>query len=187
MARHLIRLIVSGSCACAAIQGATAQDLSRCAVAESFMSDRLGMVTRVEVDTLDDVRTGKTLPACRITAAGERRSSPAAAAREFFERLRSGGWERTPDPVDAPNESFMRFRLGETDCLFNVYSGILLGTSAELEVSNAVAQTAGAYYNVLVQCIPAEDPGWNDGTPRPQFIRARRGVISVIDISKSMA
>ncbi len=114
------------------------------------------MVTRVDADTLDDWRTGMRLAACRLTAAGTRTRPLAVVARVFYERLRQAGWTRTPNPADAPNESSLRFRLGETDCLFNVYAGILLGTPSEIEVTSAVVREGGEeIYHVLVQCVPA--------------------------------
>ena len=78
------------------------------------------------------------------------------AARVFYEKVRGAGWTRTPDPRDSPNEASLRFRLGETDCLFNVYQGILLGTDSEIEVTNAVETRPGdELYHVLVLCVPA--------------------------------
>ena len=57
---------------------------------------------------------------------------------------------------DSPNEASLRFRLGETDCLFNVYQGILLGTDSEIEVTDAVSTLPGEeLYHVLVLCVPA--------------------------------
>ncbi len=114
------------------------------------------MVTRIDPDTLDDWRTGKRLAACRISAPGTRRTTIAVAARVFFEKVRAGGWTRTPDPRDAPNEASLRFRLGETDCLFDVYQGILLGTDSEIEVTNAVERQPGEeLYHVQVVCVRA--------------------------------
>ena len=134
------------------------QDLERCDPANRFMTGELSLVTRIDPDTLNDWRTHRTLPACRITAAGARRASLRIAARIFYDRLRDAGWTHTPDPRDAPNESSLRMRYGDTDCLFNVYQGILIGTDAEIEVSNAVETQPGeALYHVLVQCVPAVD------------------------------
>ncbi len=142
----------------AGVSGVAAQEEPRCAPAERFLAEELVMATRIDPDTLDDWRTGKRLAACRITAAGERRTTIAVAARVFYEKVRAAGWTRTPDPRDAPNEASLRFRLGETDCLFNVYQGILLGTDSEIEVTNAVeTQPGAALYHVLVQCVPAMD------------------------------
>lgn len=133
-----------------------AQEELRCVEAERFLTQQLLMVTRVEPDTLDDWRTSQRLPGCRITAAGARRSSLAVAARVLYEKVRAEGWMRTPDPRDAPNESSLRFRIGETDCLFNVYQGILMGTDAELAVTGAVERRPGEeLYHVVVWCLPA--------------------------------
>ena len=114
------------------------------------------METRVDRDTLDDWRTGKRLEVCQVTAAGVRLTTIQTAARVFYERVREAGWTRTPDPRDAPNEASLRFRLGETDCLFNVYQGILLGTDSEIAVTSALETQPGEdVYHVLVQCMPA--------------------------------
>ena len=133
-----------------------AQEERRCAPAERFLVQEFSMVTRIDPDTLDDWRTGKRLAACRVSAAGTRKTTIAVAARVFFEKVRANGWARTPDPRDAPNEASLRFRLGETDCLFNVYQGILLGTDSEIEVTNAVERQPGEeLYHVQVVCVPA--------------------------------
>ena len=132
-----------------------AQD-TRCSPVTEFLGGEMGMETRVDADTLRDWRTGLTLSACRVTAAGVRSRTLATAARNLYERLRAAGWTRTPNPADAPNESSLRFRLADTDCLFNVYTGILLATPAEFEVSSAIERGVGErIYNVLVQCVPA--------------------------------
>ena len=142
----------------AGVAEAAAQEEARCAPAERFLTQEFAMVTRVDPDTLDDWRTRKRLPACRITSAGARSTTIAAAARVFYERVRAAGWTRTPDPRDAPNESSLRFRMEETDCLFNVYQGPLLGTESEIEVTSAVDLRRGdALYHVLVLCTPAMD------------------------------
>jgi hypothetical protein len=83
------------------------------------------------------------LEVCQITAAGARRTTLQTTAREFYEKVRAAGWTRTPDPRDAPNEASLRFRKDETDCLFNVYQGILLGTESEIAVSNALPRERG--------------------------------------------
>nr|NIP56743.1 hypothetical protein [Gemmatimonadota bacterium]NIR77118.1 hypothetical protein [Gemmatimonadota bacterium]NIT85636.1 hypothetical protein [Gemmatimonadota bacterium]NIU29468.1 hypothetical protein [Gemmatimonadota bacterium]NIV59884.1 hypothetical protein [Gemmatimonadota bacterium] len=142
------------------------QEVDRCAPAERFLALELGMATVVEPDTLDDWRTGRALPACRVTAAGTTARELADAAAELFRRLREAGWRRTPNPADAPGESSLRFRLGETDCLFNVYSGVLLGSPAELEVSGAAVPEAGERrLNVLALCTAALDPDAEEGDP----------------------
>ncbi len=143
-------------CVALSVSGAEAQEESRCEAADRFLTDDLNMVTRTDPDTLDDWRTGKRLAACRITAAGTRRTSLATTARAFYEEVRASGWTRTPNPDDSPNEASLRFRLGETDCLFNVYQGILLGTDSEIFVTNDIEMQPGEdLYHVLVLCIPA--------------------------------
>ena len=149
------------------VSEAAAQTEARCAPADRFLTAELDMVTRVDRDTLDDWRTGTRLAACRITSAGARSTTLAATARVFYERVRAAGWTRTPDPRDAPNESSLRFRLGETDCLFNVYQGPLLGTASEIDVTNAVEVRPGdALYHVLVLCMPAMEAAPRDTIPR---------------------
>lgn len=116
----------------------------------------LDMATVIEPDTMDDWRTDQRVPGCRITSAGLTRRSLTTTARELFRGIRGAGWERTPDPQDAPNESSLRFRRSEVDCLFSFYSGGLLNTDAALEVDDRrVPQGSETRYNVLVQCIPA--------------------------------
>lgn len=127
-----------------------------CVGAERFLSDRLAMVTQTERDTLDDWRTGRRMEGCRVTAAGPRTGRLQQMAERVFASLRDEGWTRTPDPADAPNESSLRFRKDEVDCLFNVYQGILLGTPAEIAVTTEAAEKTGErVYNVVVICVPA--------------------------------
>ena len=117
-----------------------------------------GMVTVVELDTIDDWRTDRLVEGCRITAAGVTRRSLRTEARLFYDGLREAGWSRTPDPQDAPNEASLRFRFEGSDCLFNVYSGGLLGTDAELSVDDQAVPGPGELrYNLLVLCTPAVD------------------------------
>lgn len=166
--RHLINLLTAFGTVTLAPGLASAQGLDRCGPATAFVTDRMEMVARVDADTLDDWRTGQRLAACRVTAAGTRRRtrSLAVAARVFYEALRADGWARTPDPADAPNESSMRFRRDATDCLFNVYQGILLGTPAEIEVTNEATRRAGeALYHVLAICVPAMPAAPEVGPP----------------------
>jgi hypothetical protein len=108
------------------------------------------------------------VPGCRVTAAGLTQLAMNDEAERFYDRLRAAGWTRTPDPRDAPGEASLRFRLGETDCLFNFYEGILLFTEDELEVSTLkVPGPSEARYNVLVMCKPAMEaaPRGGDTTP----------------------
>ena len=149
-------VLALAGCAGAA-SGASAQEAARCGPAERLLV-RLGLVAVAEADTIDDWRSGKVVAGCRVTAAGVTTRSLRAEAEAFYQRVRDAGWTRTPDPRDAPNESSLRFRLDDTDCLFNLYEGILLGTAAEVEVSTRAAARAGEErYNLLVQCIPAMD------------------------------
>jgi hypothetical protein len=149
-------ILTLGLCGVAGLSAGAAQDLARCEPADRLLAYEFGMETRVDSDTLDDWRTGMRLEVCQITAAGARRTTLQTTAREFYEKVRAAGWTRTPDPRDAPNEASLRFRKDETDCLFNVYQGILLGTESEIAVSNALPRERGEdMYHVLVRCMPA--------------------------------
>lgn len=129
---------------------------ARCADARRFLEETMGMAAITEPDTLDDWRTHKRLPACRVTAAGTTTRTVADEAAHFYETLGSAGWTRTPEPRDAPNEASLRFRRADTDCLFNVYTGGLLGTDAELAVDARRVPLAGEVrWNVLVLCTEA--------------------------------
>lgn len=131
---------------------------SYCAAAEQYLLNEVGMTTLVEADTIDDWRTDQRVPGCRVTAAGLTARGLRAEARGFFDALRGTDWTRTPQPDDAPNEASLRFRKDGVDCLFNFYSGGLLGTDAELEVDDAVVPGPGEErYNFLVLCMPAMD------------------------------
>ncbi len=137
-------------------RGVEAQEETRCRAAERFLVERVGMTAIVQADTIADWRTRRTIPGCRVTAAGLTTRALADEAASLYERLRAAGWTRTPDPRDAPNEASLRFRLGRNDCLFNFYAGTMLGTQAEIEVSNALAPRPGEQrFNVLVLCVPA--------------------------------
>ena len=135
---------------------ASGQQLAHCTEAARFLADTLGMAVQSDPDTIDDWRTAKRQPACRVTSAGLTTRSLAEEARRFYERVRQAGWSRTPDPHDAPREASLRFRNDGSDCLFNVYEGALLLTNAEREVSAArVPATGEQRYNVFVVCLPA--------------------------------
>ncbi len=128
-----------------------------CVEADRFLRDAMGMQTLIEPDTIDDWRTQAMVPGCRVTAAGGSPRAPVFIAREFFDVLGDSGWERTPDPRDAPNEASIRFRRGGADCLFTFYDrSVALGTDAEFAVSDAVDLERGeSLYYFLVMCTPA--------------------------------
>lgn len=135
---------------------AVASQASTCEAAGRFLTKERSMVAVTEPDTIDDWRTGKRLPGCRVTAAGLTAIGIAKEAAHFYELLRAVGWVRTPDPRDSPNEASLRFRKSEVDCLFNVYTGGLLNTDAEIRVSESVTPTRShARYGVFVMCVPA--------------------------------
>lgn len=142
--------------AAAALLSAFAPDTSHCVAAADFLRDRQRLVVAVEPDTIDDWRTRRRHLGCRVTAAGASPLGVARAATGLYERLRAAGWTRTPDPMDAPNEASLRFRLDGADCLFNVYEVPRLYTEAEFRVNEAVTPAAGEVrYQVFVMCMPA--------------------------------
>lgn len=115
-----------------------------------------GLTAITEPDTIDDWRSRRTLPGCRVTAAGVTARALSEEAVLFYEVVRTSGWERTPRPADAPDEASLRFRLDGTDCLFNVYGQLLLGTEREREVALAQVPKPGEErYFVLALCTPA--------------------------------
>jgi hypothetical protein len=133
-----------------------AQELKLCDGARAFLVDRLHMAAIVDPDTIDDWRTKRLTPGCRVTASGLTDIGIRAEAVRFYERVRANGWVRTPDPFDAPNEASLRFRRDGVDCLFNVYAGVLLNTEAELRVTGEGTAKAGeTRYNVFTMCVPA--------------------------------
>jgi len=137
---------------------ASAQEQRHCRSAHGFLVDEVSMIAITEPDTLDDWRTGAMVPGCRVTAAGTTRQTLADAARLFYEDLRAAGWTRTPDPRDAPNEASLRFRMEGSDCLFNFYSGGLLGTESEGIVDEQAVPVQGERrYNFLVLCMEARE------------------------------
>ena len=131
-------------------------DTSNCAAAARFVREDRQMVAVVEVDTVDDWRTGKQVAGCRITAAGATELGVQKEALFFYERVRATAWTRTPEPRDAPNEASLRFRFEASDCLFNINRQPLLGTKAERVVNRELALPPGATrYQLLVLCMPA--------------------------------
>lgn len=140
-----------------------------CEAADRFLRADRQLTTVVEADTLDDWRTRKVLHGCRITAAGGTTRGLQREAEFFYERIRAiGGWVRTPDPRDAPNEGSLRFRTGigsqAADCLFNVFGDAMLMTDAELRVDEQRPLLAGeTRYHVYVMCTPALPAAPRDG------------------------
>ena len=135
---------------------AGAQDVKRCEPVQKFLTEDFGMVAETGKDTIDDWRTHKIVPGCRVTAAGGAAFGMGEQATLLYKQLMGQGWKRSPDPRDAPDESSMRFRLADTDCLFSPYSGIAIGTEAERRVSQAFHRNPeDAPFNVLVQCMKA--------------------------------
>jgi hypothetical protein len=140
-----------------------------CEAANRFLTSDRQLSTQVEADTLDDWRTRKVLHGCRITAAGGTTRGLQREAEFFYERIRAiGGWVRTPDPRDAPNEGSLRFRTGvgsqAADCLFNVFGDAMLMTDAELRVDEQRPLQAGeTRYHVYAMCTPALPAAPRDG------------------------
>lgn len=138
-------------------KGVAAQNLDLCLEAERFVRDVMGMVSLAEADTINDWRTKAMVPGCRVTAAGATTSTSTEVARAFYEVLAESGWDRTPDPRDAPAEASLRYRRDGADCLFNFYDqATSLNTEAEMDVSDAVFLDNGErLFNFLVLCTPA--------------------------------
>lgn len=131
-------------------------DTLHCVDAARFMRGTMHMEAIVEADVIDDWRTHQKLPGCRITAAGGSDMPITATARSFYDQLRDAKWTRTPDPVDAPNEASLRFRMGKSDCLFNVNGTPLLNTDAEVRVNDRLKiNGSDTRYQVFVMCTPA--------------------------------
>jgi hypothetical protein len=129
---------------------------SHCRDAARFLEQDRAMIVVTEADTIDDLRSGRRQPGCRITAAATTTNSIADEAVRFYEHVRAAGWTRTPDPRDAPGEAALRFRKGGSDCLFHFYEGVLLLTDAERTVMTAVGRPAGTVrYGVYVTCVAA--------------------------------
>ena len=114
------------------------------------------MIAAVQVDTINDWRTGMRVSGCRITAAGATDVTVQSEALRFYESLRAAKWTRTPDPRDAPNEASLRFRWEATDCLYNVNAQALLNTDAEMRVNDELRLAPNQIrYQVFVMCMPA--------------------------------
>lgn len=136
---------------------ATAQQpQALCEGAREFLAGTLEMAAVVDADTIDDWRTKRLTPGCRVTASGLTDIGIRREAVRFYERVRAAGWVRSPDPFDAPNEASLRFRKSGVDCLFNVYEGLLLNTESEMRVTGELTPRAGeSRYNVFTMCVPA--------------------------------
>ena len=134
-----------------------AQDVERCEALNRFLVETMGMEAETSPDTVDDWRTHKLLPGCRVTAAGSAlREVPGEENEVFYLSLLAAGWTRTPDPHDRPQEAAIRLRLDGTDCFFTPYQGIRLGTEAEMRVNTAFKTRPGEdRYNFLAQCVEA--------------------------------
>ena len=133
-----------------------AADTSHCIAAAKFLRTTVHMQAVVDPDTLDDWRTGKKTPGCRVTAVGATDIGVNKEAVRFYERVRAAGWTRTPDPIDMPNEGALRFRWKTADCLFHVNREPLLNTTPEAKVNNALKLGPGeTSYQMFVVCVPA--------------------------------
>ncbi len=168
-----ISALLGGALVAIAIAGPhelSAQEEHHCAAAEEFLTDDRQMLTMTEPDTIQDWRTQQEVPGCRVTAAGIVTAPDLdEESTVFYQRLQAAGWTRTPDPRDAPGEASLRFRMEESDCLFNFYTAGHLGTPADLEVSTEVVPEFGEErYNILVLCKPAMEaaPRGGGGGPR---------------------
>src|SRR5690606_36404925 len=131
-------------------------ELERCAPAERFLVEDMGMVAEAGPDTVPDPRTQRALPGCRVTAAMSTPLAMGEQSEEMYEGLRAAGWRRTPDPRDAPGEGSLRLRIADADCLFSPYYAIMIGTEAEIRVINRLGRRPGAErFSVLVRCVEA--------------------------------
>ena len=128
----------------------------RCEPVHRFLTEGFAMVAETLPDTIDDWRTQKKVPGCRVIAAGGTAVGMERQTGLLYQQLQGAGWTRTPEPRDAPNEGALRMRLSETDCFFTPYSGIVIGDPAEMRVNGLYQHRSDeAHYNVLVQCMPA--------------------------------
>jgi hypothetical protein len=134
----------------------TPVDSTHCVSAATFLRTDRRMIAEIEGDTVSDWRTGKRLAGCRITAAGATEIGVPKEAARLYDRLRAAGFSRTPDPRDSPNEGSLRFRMGPSDCLFNVNSEAMLFTDAESRVNDKLVVPGNTTrYQVFVMCLPA--------------------------------
>lgn len=136
---------------------ARAQEVKRCEAVHRLLTEDMGMVAETSPDTVRDWRTNQIRLGCRITAAGSTLSTRAGDKGEaLYARLLTMGWKRTPARPGATKGPSLHFRLDKTDCFFSVYSGMMVGTQAEMRVSIAFKVRPGEErYNLLVQCVSA--------------------------------
>jgi hypothetical protein len=134
-----------------------AADVARCEPLLEVMTETLEMAAEISPDTIDDWRTGRILPGCRVTAVGSmRRETPGEENEVFYYTLLGAGWERTPDPRDRPQEAAIMLRRAGTDCFFTPYTGIRLATQAEFRVNHAFVTRPGEFrYSFLARCVEA--------------------------------
>ncbi len=132
-------------------------DLKRCEALHRTMTETLQMVAEISPDTVDDWRTRKILPGCRVTAVGSmHREVVGEENNVFYAALQAEGWTRTPDPYDLAGEAAVRLRLDDTDCFFTPYEGIRLATEAEFRVNNAFTTRPGeTRFSYMAQCVEA--------------------------------
>jgi hypothetical protein len=133
------------------------RDLQRCEALHRVLTKTLGMAAEISPDTVDDERTRRILPGCRVTAVGSaHREVPGEENEVFYYTLFGAGWTRTPDPFDRPNEAAVRLRFEGADCFFTPYSGIRLMTDAEFRVNRAFTTRPGEErYSFLARCVEA--------------------------------
>lgn len=149
-------MLLLSQLALALVSQPTVSDTVHCSAAAQFLRTEQRMVSQIERDTIDDWRTKQRVAGCRISAAGGTTAGVQREAVQLYERLRAAKWVRTPEPFDSPNEASLRFRWGQSDCLFNVNREALLGTDAESAVNERLVLRAGeTRYQVFVMCMPA--------------------------------
>lgn len=135
---------------------ARAQEVKRCETVHRLLTEDMGMVAESSPDTVQNWQTNQILPGCRVTAAGSATTKAGDEGEALYARLLTVGWKRKPGPRYATNGPALRFRLDETDCFFSIYTGMMVGTQAEMRVNVAFKSRPGEdRYNVLVQCVPA--------------------------------
>jgi hypothetical protein len=135
-----------------------ARDPKACEPLRGDLADSFGMAVEAEPETMDDARTARTLPGCRITAAGGTGVDMVATAELLYDQLGAIGWTHTPDPRDVPSKHILRLRRDGSDCLFGVYTLIegSAATAAQRRVNQAFKPVAqDERYNVIATCVPA--------------------------------